>query len=305
MFPNLRQRLIIALTVVIGGLFFLAVRYLLTGPGGAEGISLMSARIGPVFAFAVVMAAAVPALGLGVVVSSSGNPLSGIFAAGAALAALAGWGGSIDGWMKMHDDARTALPGAYAGLIFETVLWQLPLVAMLVAIAFWRQPLRRRWPRLVGDHHGADASWATLDVHAVFAGLVCALVSAFLAFFLLRVADTKQVILGLMIAFTFGGLMGHLLFPQSNPLFVLLSPAIVAIGAYAYVLLRFDTSTQVLAAAWALTLSATHRLPGPALALPIHYASAAVAGAAMGVGWAQVMHRSSQGPETVGQRTSS
>lgn len=60
-------------------------------------------------------------------------------------------------------------------------------------------------------------------------------------------------------------------------------------AAYGYVLFSFNSHDEVLAAWFTQTSSAAAgaRMPGPAMALPIHYASAALAGCAIGVGMAQ------------------
>lgn len=258
---------------------------------GVGGISLMSARVGWLSGWFIAIAAYAPALVLGVASSARGNPLTGIFTAASSLAVLAAAGGPTEQWLYIKADTYNALPGAFTGLIVETMLWQVPLVAMIVVIGRTRDPLRRRFKALVrDDHFGTQMKWRRLpNRRATGAGLVCAAVAAVSAYFLLQTTQTAQVVVGLFVAFVFGGLLGQLFFPQRNAVAMLFSPAIVAVVAYVFVLLRFDTSSQMLAATWDEQLTGAANMPGPALALPIHYASSALAGVAVGIGWAQAI----------------
>lgn len=287
MLPNMRQRLIIATCAIGGGLIWLLVREPLTAADGASGISLLAARVGPVAAWGIAIGAGIPALVLAVLASTSGNPISGVFAGCAALTILAAYGGSMDGWVRRMQQVD-ALPGAYGGLIVEMLMWHAGLVAMLGLIQIGRSPLRTRIPALAfEDHLGLDIDMKVPGARSLLPGLVCAIVGGVIALLLLQVTDTAQVVLGLMFAFAVGGMVGHYMFPQSNPVGILFSPAVVAIGAYAYVLLRFRSPENAVLQAWFdAGLPLRQRVPGLAMALPIHYASAAVAGAALGIGWA-------------------
>ena len=288
MFPRLPQRMFIGVTMVLGGLVWLSAKQFLSAQDGSGGISLLSAQIGPVGAMALVLAASVPTVVMSVLVSARGNPLAGIFAASATLGVLAVDGGAMIDWIRMQDEAD-ALPSAYGGLILETLFWQLPLVVLIITIGKARDSVRRRWPILSSDKHcGTEPPWSLPNLQAIGGGLLCALVSGVLCFLILRVGDTKQVIVSLLIVFTIGGLMGQMVFPQPNPIAILLSPMIVAVAGYAYVQVKFNSSGQTLAAIWDMTLR------GPPLALPIHFASAAVAGSSVGIGWAQVIVQSNQ-----------
>ncbi len=288
--PTLRQRLFIAAAVVLCGLVWLATKPVLIAADGSPGISLFSARSGPLIASVLTIAAAVPALLMAMAISTWANPLTGVFVTAAALVTLTANGGSIEGWWdRAIHEAGTELPQAYLKLVLETAVWHLPLVLLIMAIGKFRQPLRQRWS--LPEDNGPDTAtaWRRLDRQSVLSGLICAVVSTVMCLFIVPVPDTKQVVIGLAIAFALGGLVGHLLFPDANPTGILLSPLIVAIAAYVFVACRFDTTQQLLAAARDSSLTPLQGLQGPAMALPIHYASSAVAGAAIGVGWAQAL----------------
>lgn len=287
MFPSVRHRLIIIIAVLVGGFAWLSAIAPLTAAEGSSGISLMSSRIGTISACGLVMAAGLPALALGLVVSASGNPLAGVFGGATALALLAAYGGSIEGWYNSMAD-RGALPSVYRGLMVELVIWYAGLVAMLILIQRFRPRLRKMLPILAFDDHlGAELQLRLPRTTALSAGLVCAVVGGLLGSLFLQSSQTAQVMVGLFIAFAIGGLIGHLLFPQTNPVAILMSSGVVALIGYGCVLFQFDTQLQMLKAWNDDNLSIWHRVPALAQGLPIHFASSAVAGSALGIGWAQ------------------
>jgi hypothetical protein len=282
MFPSIRQRIVIVLAVVIGGAGWLLVLGLLRAADGSSGISLASSAMGVVGASAMAAVIGLPTLGLGLFVSVLGNPLSGFFAVAAALSVLAGAGGSIDGWMR-----REQLPAAYGGLMIETVIWQMGVAVMLILVGFLRSPLRVRWPALAfQDHLGTDTDIKLPGLKALGAGLVCAIGGVVLGSVLIRNSDTGQVIGSLVVAFGIGGFAAQMIFPQTNPVPVLFAPAVVAAGAYAYVLQRLNGHEQVLQAVF------RGEFPGLALALPVHYMSAGLMGCTIGMGVAQSVEAS-------------
>ena len=282
MLPSIRHRLLIGAAIAIGALGWLLVAEMLRPADGSPGLTLMGSRMGLIMALAVVAAAGLPAAALGVFTSAAGNPLSGVFAVSAALAGLAAAGGSMEGWVR-----GASLPRDFGWLIVECFVWQAGLVVMLAMIQHFRSPLRTRWPALAfQDHLGVDIRIQIPELHAIGAGTVSALFAAVLCYFLIRNADEGQVIGALTIAFGVGGLAGQTVFPQSNPAGILLSPFVVAAVSYGYVLLRFADRHEVLTAWY------DQSLPGMAKALPIHYASAAVAGCTIGMGIAQCLDHS-------------
>jgi len=100
---------------------------------------------------------------------------------------------------------------------------------------------------------------------------------------LIRNASTGQVHCALLLAFTVGGMVAHLIARHDNPVGILFSPALVATVGYTWVIMAYDTTPDV--------INALHRgeLPGLALALPAHYTSAAVVGCTIGLGWAEAL----------------
>jgi len=287
MMPTLRHRLFICIAITVGAICWWAVGPWLSAADGSTGISLMSARVPPAVAILLALVAAVPAVGAGLAVSSAGHPLSGLFAVSCALGILAIWGGPIDGWMF-----RNNLPNEYGWLMFETLIWFAGVLIMLTVVQQLRSPMRVRIPALAFDDHlDVDTHIRWPQAQAMGAGLTCAIVSAALAWACIADSDSGQVIGSLLLAFTVGGMVGQLLFPQSNPIGILFSPGLVAMVAYAYVLIRFSSTDQVMAAWFGRSsgLALSQRLPGIALALPIHYASAALAGTTMGIGIAHTI----------------
>ncbi len=277
MMPKMRQRLTIAAAIVVGAICWTFARPYLQAADGASGLTLTTARVGMFAAVLTVVIAGIPALALGMLVSVTGHPLAGVFAVTVSLAALAVGGGPIDGWM-----VGASIPSDYGSLMIETLVWQAGVVVMLVVIQRLRSPLRSRWPALAfSDHLGIDTQIRFPEAQALAAGAICAGFGGVISYFFMRSTDSGQVIGVLLLAFGIGGFAAHLILPQSNPVGILLGPAVIALGAYGYVLMNFHTREDVLAA-WF-----NGDLPGLALALPIHYASAAVAGCAAGVGIAQ------------------
>lgn len=221
-----------------------------------------------------------PVLALGVFSSASGHPLSGIFLISTSLFIL---GGSIEGWLSRSSSvAGSELPQRYAALIMETVIWQIGGLATIFTIHISRKKLRVLLPTAATSSHlGDDIHFKLPQGLSLASGLGCAMISALLGLILLKDNNAVQVMAGLFIAFSLGSLVAQLILPNTNPIPLLLSPALVAITTYAYVQFKFQSADEFRNAMW------TSRLPGLALALPIHYVSAGVAGVALGIGWAQ------------------
>lgn len=277
MLPRIRQRVIIAIAAMCGALAWVSISGWLGASDSSDGLSLMTAKTGVVTAVTVTAIAGLPALGLGLVASAMGNPLSGVFAVAAGLCVLAARGGPIDGWI-----ARSELPGDYTWLMVEVVIWHAGIVAMISVVQWLRSPVRAMWPALAYDDHlGVDIHLRFPQLKAWAAGLICGVCGFSLSWVAIRNTDSAQVIGMLMISFGIGGLAAGLAFPRVNPVVVLLSPAVAAVGAYAYTMVAYGSSHLFLSAWYA------QELPGVALGLPIHYASAAVMGCAAGLGVAQ------------------
>jgi hypothetical protein len=179
---------------------------------------------------------------------------------------------------------RSRLPADYRNLIIEMLIWQAMWVVMLVVIEYFRSPLRTHLPALAfTDHLGVDTKIRFPQTQALLAGVVSAVVGGLGCWLFIRSSDPGQVIGAMIVAFTLGGLLGQLLAPQTNPIGILLSPAVVAVASYVWVMYQYNGNDAVLQAWY------TRRFFAPALGLPIYYASAGVAGCALGVGLAQAM----------------
>ncbi len=281
MLPIFRQRLLIAAAVLVGGLCWLAASGPLRADDGSTGLSLVAGRSGWPIALAAVLLAGLPAM-IGAALSSAlGHPLTGLFVASAALMVPAASGGPINGFLW-----RAELPGAYAGLAFETLLWLVVLVGLMALISRCRVPVRQFLSGLATDeHYGDQTRLRGPGPRALLAGLITAAAGALLCNILLQSSDTGQVVGALVIGFAVAALVTQLILPQRNPTAMVAAPLIVAAGAYLYVLVSYTHGDEVLRA-WHVG-----ELPGLALALPIHYASAGVAGACMGIGIGQAVDR--------------
>ncbi len=272
MFPSLPQRLLIAGSALVGSLAIGWAAGPLGGAVGFPGISLLSAEVSPVWATAIALVAMLPAVVLSLVLAWRGNPLAGIFVAAVSLTALACLGGSTDGWLW-----RAALPGAYGSLIVEAAIWAGLWAAVIALIAVVR---KRSGADDALPHHGR-LHFGLPDGASLLAGLLCAAIAGTIAWFLVANTHTGQVVGGLIVAFAVAACVSQLLVPKAaNPLPMLASPLLVAVVGYAWMLLSYDTDTALLRDWHRL------RLPGLALALPIHYASAAMVGLSFGIGWA-------------------
>lgn len=288
MLPSLRNRLVITVAAAVGALIWLSIGGHLRAADGSTGLSLMTARHGPVLSGLLVLVVGLPAVLAGGLASAVGNPLSGVFVAAVALSVLVGSSGGMEGWVFRHD-AR--LPDDYLGLIVEMMIWMVCVLGMLYAVRFVQGIVN--W--VVASHEPVGeiteslirakrlSSLAGFGVSAVVAGVVSVM--------LLRSPDRGQVICSLILAFFAGGLVATTVWPNSHPWAILMSPALVAIAAYGWVALSFSSASEFLQA-WNSIGDSALRLPGPAVALPAHYASAAVVGCTLGIGGAQSMNRS-------------
>ena len=306
MFPAMPQRLLIAAAFIVGLAGMLLVLPALKPGDLSSGISLVDdGSAANVRALGFLALAALPVVLAGIIVSATGNPLSGVFAGAAALLVLACRGGSITGWIFRHE----RLPDDYRGLIVEALVYAIGLAVVLRLHQFFRPRLRPRLPALlVSRHFGLPAHTdkapppppphrgpiltalfgpphaAKLagDLSSQLGALaVCLAAGGAFSYLLLRSPQTGQVVCGLMVAFALAGLISHLLFPHADPLPILLAPLLVAAIGYVWVLISYAGAPSLHAGLFSRTL------PGLAMALPIHFASAGVAGAALGLGWGQ------------------
>jgi len=279
MLPPFKHRLVIGLVLLAGALCWLLARQALTPADGSTGLSLMDAQAGLFAAIMILVLAGLPAAVAGLIASSTGNPLAGTFTLSFSLLPLAALGGSIEGWFR-----RSELPGDYKSLAFEAVIWIVLLAVVFIAIDLLRKSVR---PSLgviaVKRHHGAHTKLTAFDGKSILAGLIAAAAGAFACNLLIRSVDGGQVNCSLMLGFCAAGLIAQTSVPGRNPIVILLSPLLVAIGAYLYVATQYPKTDDLLHDLYTLN---TLKL---SLALPIQYASSGVAGCALGIGLAQTM----------------
>jgi hypothetical protein len=286
MMPAMQQRLLIAGMVVAASLLWLWPAPFLSGPDGNSGIALTSSSAGLAMSLLLVLLASVPVMLLALIPAAAGHPLAGVFVMSGSLAVLAALGGSPSGWLR-----RAQLPDEYVWLMGETLIWGLWLVLGITVLQRLRPVLRERMGFLRSDHWGDDQTLAMPLPSLVPGVLVCALVSGTLAQFLVRTADSGQVIGSLIVAFAAGSGVAQMLFPARRVTGLLLAPLLVAVASYAWVVSQYDRPEHVLSAWYSMSDAWTQgqRLLGPAVCLPIHYASAAVMGCTIGIGIAQGM----------------
>ena len=281
MLPVLKQRLLIAAALVLGGLIWLLAVHPLSAVGGWSGISLIDPRASIPLAVVLVLLIGLPAIGLALITASTGHPISGVFVFAAALSFPAGAGGAIDGLLY-----RAQLPQAYLYLALEMLFWALLLVGFLVLARQLRGPVRQRFrPLTVKNPQHEQVQLALPNAAAIIAGIVTAILAAVLLSFLVQVSDLGQIIGGLILAFLLASVLTQSLMPQANPVLILLSPALVAIAVYAMTYIRYPTH-DALIGAWHGS-----QLIGMAQILPIHYISAGVVGCCLGLGLADYIHR--------------
>lgn len=289
MLPPTRQRILILAAIAVATCAWLAFRGWLVPGDLSSGISLGAASSGWFGAVTAVVLAGGVTLAVALVPGAAGHPLAGVFAAGIGLCVLAGWGGPIDGWMR-----RSALPGAYAGLIVESLVWHGGMLGLAWCMWKLRPPVRRLLPGVVCDpRHEALELPGRPDRAAVLAGLTAAAVGGGVCWVLQRSTSEGQVIGTMIAAFTLAGLAAQYWFPDNrHVLAVLAAPLVVSVAAYAAAWLMFPHEQATLTAWFNLGGFDRHaaRMPGPALVLPIYYASAGMAGAAMGAGMAGAIH---------------
>ena len=143
------------------------------------------------------------------------------------------------------------------------------------------------------DRSAAEASGRAAMGPAFLAGIVTAAVGAALLMFFQQSPDSGQVIGAMLVSFTAAALLAHQLFPTAARLPMLLAPLCVAFATYAWMAVSNDSASHVLLRYFTDFSQAEPpiiTLPPLALALPVFYASAGVAGVALGVGWSQTIH---------------
>jgi len=279
MLPQLKHRLVIGLSLVIGGLCWLLALGALIAADGSTGLSLMDAHVGTPSAVLIVIAAGLPAILLGLVTASTGNPLAGVFTVSGSLLLLGAMGGSIDGYLR-----RAEVPAGYRSLAIEVVFWLFLLALVIIGIDRLQTKVRPSLKILATPRHlGTRTKLNIPNGPALLAGLITAVAGAFICNLLIQSSDGGQVNGSLLLGFGTAALIGNMVVPQRNPVIILLSPMAVALAAYLWVATSYSTTDALLVDVY------NHDLLNLALALPIQYASAGVTGCALGVGLAQTL----------------
>jgi len=284
MLPTLRHRLLLGFTAIVGSAVWLQAVPTLRAADLSGGLTLTDPAGGAASALIALVVWGIPAIGLAVACAAAGSPVSGPFAIALALCCVAAAGGPIDGVLRraFADDRLGTL---HAQLALELLGWALALGIVMSLMHRLRPALRGRLPRrLVSDDAPAarwSASLAWPGRAGCTAGLISAAAGGLLGTVLIRSGDTGQVVGGLLLAFTVAGALGRMLVNDRRVIGILLSPCLVGIAGYLWVWRTTPDGAALIARYYAGDLTAL------GLALPLHYASAGVLGAALGVGIGQ------------------
>ncbi len=275
----MRQRLLIGIVCAAGTACWLWALPWLRPVDASSGITLFDAGGGFVAAVLMLGLCGLPALAGAGVVAAAGNPLAGVFTAAFALMILAAMGGGSQGFLW-----RNALPSGYGWLIIEAMIWLAAVVGLFLTLMHAAPRLGRLLPPTMKNeqHTARRVDFKAGGLRSLISGAIAGGIGGFLASVMIQSTTTGQIVGALLTAFLIGALIGQLIMPQSNPVVILMSPLLAGVVAYGIVLLRgYATTDEVLLREYA------GQLPGAALALPLHYASAGVLGACLGVGFAQ------------------
>ena len=284
MLPVLRQRLLLVGGVVLGGVVWMLVVPMLRAVDGSSGLVLLDARVGVVLGVVLAVVGGLVALALACGASAAGNPLAGPFVLAGALAIVAAAGGGVGGFFRRH----VFEPGLFDRVIIEALLWLALWVGVLGVLFHARRRIRPRLPRRLRAKHGFNPEAVGLD-EARFnredfmaAGITC-VAGYLLCGVAVRSGDVGQAVAGVALAFGVAAALAHGVVRGARPWLTLLTPMVVAVAAAGYMRSTAGSSTAIEAAYNVLAL------PGAALALPIHFASAGVGGAVLGAAAAQGM----------------
>lgn len=298
MLPRITQRLMMLTALTISTLCLLPALTMLTPADGSPGLSLMDTRAGLVWACGLLLLAGLPALLLGLYVSSSGNPLSGVFTIGFAFMILAAKGGSMTGLIYRQAERPADHPrggSIFMQLEIEMVIWVLAWSVMMFLLRLYRLRIRRLFvPSILQTNFSSqmeieedDTPRFVLLVRPLLAGLLCAVLGWLLCRALMQTPTSGQVIGSILLAFTIAGLSARLILPTGNVVYLLLSPLLVGFVSYAMgALTHGSASADSLILRWQ-----QGEITAPMLAMPIHWASAGLVGVSVGVGMAQGIDR--------------
>ena len=127
------------------------------------------------------------------------------------------------------------------------------------------------------------------------AGAASIAVGQAFVFVLMRSEAIGQVVGALIVGMTIATMVGHQMFPTARRLPLLMSPFLIGAAGYIWTAGSVGGEAELLGRFFTHFSSAFEApLPQPARALPVHYASAGLFGAALGIGWSQGFHAASQ-----------
>ena len=310
MFPNMKQRVGVVAMVVIGGLLYRHGVDAMRVAGGAEGASLLAAD-SPISAFGQLLSVTLAVVIMGSIVSALGNPLAGVFAAATALVVPAIVGGPIDEWLRSAAGASD-----YWTLAIEAGVWAVIITAVAKVIVTTAERLQARLPEIwfdevadEGDHNDESGlGWDVVTMVAKSVKMRPAVMQSTLAAasatiigllptaILMQTSAVNQAGWSIFVSFIIAGVLAHQLFPSRNPIGILISPLLTAMIWYIYAAVTQDGSTSMLSSYF------TDHFVNGATALPIFYASAGVAGAAMGIGWSQALIKAHLAEQKLAER---
>lgn len=298
MLPTITQRLMMLAAIIASSLCLLPILPMLTAADGSSGLSLLDARVGVVWACGLLVLAGLPALVIGLYVSSSGNPMSGVFTIGFALMILAGMGGSMNGLIQRQAQRPRGEPSGgsiFMQLEVEMVLWALAWCGMMFLLRLYRTRIRgalvpSRFRTFFSTQlpiEEDDTPRFVLHVRPGLAGLLCAALGWVLCRVLMQTPTSGQVIGSILLSFAIAGLCARLILPTGNVVYLLLSPLAVGFVTYAIgAVMHGSASADDLILRWQ-----NGAITGPMFAMPIHWASAGLVGVSVGIGMAQAIDR--------------
>jgi hypothetical protein len=189
-----------------------------------------------------------------------------------------------------------------ACFILQREIWHQAMSTLVLAaamhMAFWFiLAMRRRRMALDDEEALAQASFKGPAVDGLLAAVSLGTVIPAL---IIRSPDVGQVIAGLSIGFVFASFAARQLAPGTPTSSLLLNPLFVGASASIVVAMSYDSGPGLRDAMYTLLAAragteARWLLP-LALAMPVHYASAGVAGSVLGMAWSQAVYATHRQP---------
>ncbi len=271
------NRIAVILTISLGGA---AALYAARGLRPSSGEALFTMFRGGDLALGSLVAFTLVLIVLGVVswaLARRGAIIAALTAICGALLWPAIASGPIDPYLLTH-----ALPGAYAWLAAEAMLWAGFTVVWLALIH--RATQHQSHNRLAVDVGARPAL-------SIAAGLLCAAIAGGIVFLGLQSTNVGQAIGAILGGFFVGSLVARVVIPEAALGPTLLAPSVLAVLGYLPIVLLFDQTESVLTA-W-FQRESVMRL---GYALPIVY----LAAGGLGVAWGTaVAHALEETPEPI------